>query len=214
MKASIEEYANVARSVKDANDLDSFGDRAVKDDVITNWITSELRSQVRSPSTEFWHSCQHFTLLADFIEPAVRSRRICFGNSKRDFDEVQVCPAGSQDDGHQAPFLFKRLRTFSLMSEIFSGARSPRLACSIPAAISRRSSSWRRRCTSFDAPSQRYSSQRCLVERRFVADLTSVTVLMGKNYRSNECISIEKQANESRKSRNLINWQSANRNRK
>ena len=180
MNVSIEEHANVTRSMKDANDLDPFGNRAVKDDVVANWTTSELRCKVRASSTEFWHSCQHFALQADFIEPSIRGRRVFFGNAKRDFDKVQVCPTGSQDSGHQAPFLFNRLRTFSLMPEIFSGARSPRLACSIPSAISRRSSSWRRRCTSLDAPSQRYSSQRSSAERRFVADLTSVTVLMEK----------------------------------
>lgn len=172
---------NVSCTMQDANDLYAVGDRAIKDikdNVIAYWKTAKSGRKVRSTSTYFRHSYQHFTFLADFIKPAFSGYRIFLGDSKRDFDKVKIRPTGSQDNLHQAPFLFNRFRTLTLMPGISYGASSPRLASSIPTAISRRSSSWRWRCTSLDSPSQRYISQRSFVERRFVADLTSATVLI------------------------------------
>jgi hypothetical protein len=178
MRPLAEEHANVTRSVQNANDLNTFRNGAIKDDLITDGKTAEPGCKVWPSSTEFWHACQHCAFLADYINPATRGRWIFFGDAQRDFGNIKVGPAGSQNSGHQAPFLFSRFRTFSLIAGISNGASSPRSACSIPTAISRRSSSWRRCRTSSDSPSQRYSSHRSCVERRFVADLTSATVLM------------------------------------
>lgn len=178
MRHLSEKYANVPRPVQNANDLNTFRNRAIKDDVFAYGIAAQLRCKVRSSSPEFWHLRQYCTFFVDFIKPTISGSRIFFGNPQRDFDKIKVCPTGSQNSRHQSPFLISRLRTFSLILGISNGAISPRSASSIPKAISRRSSSWRRRCMSLDSPSQRYSSQRSWEERRFVADLTSATVLI------------------------------------
>ena len=189
MKRLLKERRNIPCAMQDPNNLNAICSRPIKNNVVVDGETAEFGCKVGSLSTQLRHKRKHLTFLTDGVEPMVRGGWIFVGNMAGDFDEIEICATGPQYAGHQLPFLFDRLRTFSFMLWISRGAKSPRLAWRIPMAISRRSSSWRRRCRSSDAPSQRYSSQRCRVESRFVADLTSATVLMRKNYLENEAVS-------------------------
>jgi hypothetical protein len=177
MKGLIQKHRNIARAMQDPNDLNTFGHSAVKNNVMANWKTAEFRGQVRTFSAQFWRSGQQLAFFVDRIKPMISGSGVVFSNMGSDFNKVEMSSTGSQYDRHQLPFLFRRLRTVSLIPCISSGARSPRSASSIPTAISRRNSSRRKRCTSLDSPSQRYNSHRSCDESCSVADFTSATVL-------------------------------------
>jgi hypothetical protein len=181
MTASVKQHWNIASAMENANHLNASVYRPVKYDVIAHGKAANFRRKVRTLPPEFRHLGQQLALLADGIKPIVSGDRVFFSNAVCDFDKIEICLAGSQYLGHQLCFLFRRRRTLFLTALILRGAKSPRSACSIPMAISRRSSSWRKRCRSLDSPSQRYNFHRSCAESRFVADLTSATVLIKKN---------------------------------
>ena len=185
MRGSIEQSGNIASTMKDSNHLNAVGSWPVKNDAVAHREATEIERKVSSFSAQFRRSGQKLALFVNGIKPTISGFGILLGDSKCDFDEIEICPTGSQYGRHQLRFLFNRLRTSLLMALISRGARSPRLASSMPMATSRRSSSWRKRCRSLDSPSQQYNSQRSSVESDSVADFTSATLLMGKRYRKN-----------------------------
>lgn len=132
MNSLIEKGASVPGSVQYPEDLDPLRHRGIEDDIIAQWKTAKLARNVRPFSAEFRHAGQHCAGAADFIKPAAGGARVFLGDVECDFDEVELGPTGSQNNGHQPPFLFEWLRTFSLVPGISNGASSPQSACSIP----------------------------------------------------------------------------------
>ena len=172
-----EERWNIPRTMQNTDNLNAVRYQAVKNDIIPNGEAAQAGRKVEPFAPKFGHLGERLAFCVKSVQPAVGSRGVFFCNVESNLDEVEMRLAGTQNRWHQMPFGFNRRRTSFLMFCTFSGATSPRSACSMPMAISRRSSSKRNRCTSVDSPSQRYSSQRSCVESCSVAYLTSATVL-------------------------------------
>ncbi len=174
----IEERGNIASAMQDANELDSIWKRAIENYVVASGQTAKVWGEIGSFPSEFRHPRKQLAFFINEIQPAVGGNRIFFGDAERRLDKIEMRLTGAQDNRHQLLLLPKRRRTSSLTACTSKEATSPRLACSIPTAISRRNSSWRNRRTSWDSPSQRYNSQRSCAVSCSVAVLTSITVLM------------------------------------
>ena len=178
MRESVKKRRNVTCTVQDTNDLNALRYGPIKNHVVANGKATKFVRKVGAFPSHFRHTCQELALFTDRIKPGISGDWTLFCNPESNFSEVEVRETGSQDNRHQLLLLLSRLRTLSLRLWMSNGATSPRPACSIPRAISRRSSSWRKCCTSLDSPSQRYNSHRSSIESCSVADLTSATVLI------------------------------------
>ena len=158
---------------------DSLVARPVEDEVFSDRKAAQIGSEVAPVPPHLRHGGEQLAFLLDEIKPTISRCWIIGCYMDADLDQIQFRLACPENGGHQRRAgCLVRWRIWARMDEISNGATSPRLACSMPRARSRRNSSRCRVRTSSDSRNQRKKSHRSPGESCSVAFFKSVTVLI------------------------------------